>query len=142
MHKKIVDTNIFIDRFADPDRYRDIFFGEGFVGLSSVVLMELRAGAHTLRAVKAVDELERFFRRVGRILTPTHHDFHVAGETLATLQRTKGYDLKKTSSLANDCLIAATARTYGATLFTQNERDFRVIHEVIDFSVVFVPAVP
>jgi len=141
MRKKVVDTNIFIDRLADPNRYHEIFLGEGFVCLSSVVLMELRAGAHSLKAVRAIDDLERFFVRVGRVLTPSHRDYHVAGEALASLQRNKGYDLKKAASLANDCLIAATSRTQGATLYTQNQRDFAAIREVFDFSVVFASVV-
>lgn len=52
MIKKLVDTNIFIDRFLDPNLYKDIFLSEGLVYLSSVVLMELRAGANTKKALK------------------------------------------------------------------------------------------
>lgn len=70
MRKKLIDTNIFIDRFADPDRFADIFTAEGTVYLSSVVLMELRAGAHLPSAIKAVDAIESFFRGVSRIITP------------------------------------------------------------------------
>lgn len=51
MLKKLIDTNIFIDRFSTPDLYKDIFLSEGLVYLSSVVLMELKAGAHSKEAV-------------------------------------------------------------------------------------------
>jgi predicted nucleic acid-binding protein len=138
MRKKLIDTNIFIDRFADPDRFADIFTAEGTVYLSSVVLMELRAGAHLPSAIKAVDAIESFFRGVSRIITPQHIDFRMAGEILAKLQREKGYELKKTASLANDCLIATSARNLGATVVTQNARDFVAISEVFKLEIQIV----
>ena len=67
MIKKVIDTNIFIDRFSSPDLYRGIFLSSGIVYLSSIVLMELRAGVHTKQAVRAIDEMFDFFRQVGRI---------------------------------------------------------------------------
>lgn len=63
MLKKLIDTNIFIDRLGNPDLYQEIFLSDGFVFLSSVVLMELRAGAHTKDAVNAVDDLGNFFKK-------------------------------------------------------------------------------
>jgi predicted nucleic acid-binding protein len=53
MLKELIDTNIFIDRFLNPDLYKDIFLSEGLVYLSSIVLMEFRAGAHSKEAIKA-----------------------------------------------------------------------------------------
>lgn len=138
MHKKLVDTNIFIDRFADPDRFADIFTSDGVVFLSSVVLMELRAGAHSAPAIKAVDSIETFFKNVGRIITPQHSDYRSAGQILARLQREKGYDLKKTASLANDCLIAASARSVGARVITQNAKDFNAIADMLKVEVQIV----
>lgn len=138
MHKKLIDTNIFIDRFANPDRFVDVFTSEGVVYLSSVVLMELRAGSHSPSAVKAVDAIENFFKAVGRIITPQHSDYRLAGQVLAKLQREKGYDLKKTASLANDCLIATSARNVGACVVTQNARDFVAIADVIKVEIQIV----
>lgn len=37
MIKKIIDTNIYIDLFLNPDLYEDIFLSEGTIYLSSVV---------------------------------------------------------------------------------------------------------
>ncbi|MFA4828830.1 MAG: hypothetical protein WC594_06400 [Thermodesulfovibrionales bacterium] len=68
MLKKLIDTNIFIDRFSNPDLYKEIFLSEGFVYLSSVVLMELRAGAHTKESINAISEIGEFFRKVDRIV--------------------------------------------------------------------------
>jgi len=138
MIKKLVDTNIFIDRFSDSALYRDIFLSDGHVYLSAVVLMELRAGAHTKEAIRAVNELFEFFARVNRVITPALKDYERAGEIISNLQRSKGYDIKKAASITNDCLLATTARNIGATLYTQNKKDFLAIHDVFDFKVYIV----
>lgn len=138
MLKKLLDTNIFIDRFANPELYKEIFLSDGFVFLSSVVLMELRAGTHTKEAVNAVDDLGDFFKKVDRIVTPNIKDYEKAGEILSRLQSIKGYDIKKSSSITNDCLIAVSARSIGAMVYTQNRKDFQAIHDVFDFKVAVV----
>lgn len=140
MLKKLIDTNIFIDRFSTPDLYKDIFLSEGLVYLSSVVLMELKAGAHSKEAVKAVSDLIEFFRRVDRIVVPSISDYEIAGEIVAKLQISKGYEIRKSASITNDCLIAASARSIGAVVFTQNKKDFSAIGDVFDFKSSF--AVP
>ena len=111
------------------------------VYLSSVVLLELRAGAHSLVAIKAVDALEKFFQRVSRVITPQHSDYRLAGQILASLQREKGYDLKKTASLANDCLIAASACNAGSCVVTQNARDFIAISEITKVEIQIVKSI-
>ncbi|OGW42603.1 MAG: hypothetical protein A2132_07470 [Nitrospirae bacterium RBG_16_43_11] len=85
MIKKVIDTNIIIDRFSDPDLYREIFLSSGIVYLSSVVLMELRAGAHTKEALRAINELFHFFRQVGRVIVPSITDYEKAGEIISKL---------------------------------------------------------
>lgn len=138
MLKKLVDTNIFIDRFSDPALYQDIFLSDGLIYLSSVVLMELRAGAHSKEAVDAVHGLRSLFTRVGRIVVPTFNDYEAAGEIIAKLQSAKGYDIKKSASITNDCLIAVSARSNGSIFYTQNKKDFQAILDVFDFKVNFV----
>jgi predicted nucleic acid-binding protein len=137
MLKKLVDTNIFIDRFRNPDLYKDIFLAEGLVYLSAVVLLELRAGAHSKEAVKAVAELYEHFRQVDRLVLPTARDYERAGDTIARLQSAKGYNIKKSASITNDCLIAASARSIGATVYTGNRKDFEAIKSVMDVKIVF-----
>lgn len=127
MIKKIIDTNIYIDLFSNPDLYKDIFLSEGTIYLSSVVLMELIAGAHTKEARKSLQDLNSFFKGVGRIIIPSVMDYEKAGEILARLQKIKGYDLKKSASITNDCLIAASVRNIGGLLYTQNKKDFQAI---------------
>lgn len=139
MLKKLIDTNIFIDRFSDPELYKDIFMSAGLVYLSAVVLMELKAGAHSKEAVSAVNELIEFFKRVERIVAPSIHDYEMAGEIVAKLQSSKGYDVRKSTSITNDCLIATTAKTVGAVLYTQNKKDYLTIQDVFDLKICIVP---
>ena len=138
MIKKVIDTNIIIDRFSDPDLYSEIFLSSGIVYLSSVVMMELRAGTHTKEALRAINELFHFFRQVGRVIVPSITDYEKAGEIISKLQVSKGYTIKKSASITNDCLIAASVRSMGATLYTKNKKDFLAIQDVFDFKVIFV----
>ena len=138
MLKKLIDTNIFIDRFANPDLYKDIFLSEGFVYLSAVVLMELRGGTHSPDALKAMNDLADLFKKVDRIILPSIKDYEQAGEIISKLQVKKGYEIKKCASITNDALIAASARHQGAVVFTQNKKDFESIREVFDFKLSFV----
>ncbi|MFQ5686825.1 MAG: type II toxin-antitoxin system VapC family toxin [Candidatus Scalindua sp.] len=110
MLKKLIDTNIFIDRFSSSDLYNNIFLSEGQIYLSSIVLMELRAGAHTKQTIKAVNELRNFFKRLNRIITPSLKDYDKVGEAIVKLQSMKGYTIKKCASITNDCLIATSAK--------------------------------
>ena len=138
MLKKLIDTNIFIDRFSNPDLHKDIFLSEGLVYLSSIVLMEVRAGAHIKETIQAYNDLSNYFRRLDRIIVPSVKDFEKAGEIIARLQSIKGYNIKKSASITNDCLLATSARSMGAILYTQNKRDFKAIKDIFDFEVSFV----
>ena len=138
MLKKLVDTNIFIDRLAQPSLYQDVFLADGLVYLSSVVLMELKAGAHSKESNEAVHDIRLLFTRSGRVVVPSMKDYETAGEIVARLQSSKGYDIKKCASISNDCLIAASARTAGAVVYTQNKKDFEAIRDVFSCRVVFV----
>lgn len=138
MTKKIVDTNIYIDLFRNPNLYDDIFISKGPIYLSSVVLMELLAGAHAKNEKKRIVGLAGLFKRLGRVLVPTEWSYEQAGEILIRLQSIKGYDIKKSASITNDCLIAASVRSIGGVLYTQNRKDFQAIKDVFDFDVSFV----
>jgi len=138
MLRKLIDTNIFIDRFLNPDLHRDVFLSEGLPCLSAVVFMELRAGAHHREAVKAVYDVYAHFTRVGRLVLPSAADYERAGEIIAKLQSVKGYTIRKSASITNDCIIAASARRIGATLYTQNQKDFAAIQQLMPFKVMFV----
>lgn len=138
MIKKILDTNIYIDLFTNPDLYEDIFISEGPIYLSSVVLMELLAGAYAKDEKRRIKSLAGLFKKLRRILTPTDRVYEQAGEILSRLRKIKGYDIRKSASITNDCLIAASVRSMGGVLYTQNKRDFQAIQDVFDFKVSFM----
>ena len=71
MRRLVIDTNIYIDWF-NAGRHEDILFhGDSVKHLSAVVLMELRAGAFTLRDRRLVQRVESAFARAGRISVPS-----------------------------------------------------------------------
>jgi len=136
--KVIFDTNILIDWINDK-QFEELIFESGAAKyLSSVVLMELMAGALDAEDQKLIRKLHNAHKKAGRMVTPTESIYADAGDILLELQRSKGYDLKNTFSLANDVLIALTARSIGATLFTQNRKDFQAIREIKAFDFVFL----
>lgn len=44
------------------------------------------------------------------------------------------------ASITNDCLIAVSARSYGATVYTQNRGDFTAIRDDFDFKRIVLDA--
>jgi predicted nucleic acid-binding protein len=138
MERVIFDTDLYIDWLREGAR-EELLVGASFLRyMSTVVLMELRAGAFTPVATRAVEDLHASFSRTRRLLSPTPETFWRAGAVLATVQRRFGYDLKKRIRLVNDCLIALSSHQIGATVFTHNGRDFATIRRIVPFKCVVV----
>ena len=134
----VIDTNVYID-WLNKGRHEDVLFQHDAVKyLSAVVLMELRAGAVLRADQRVVQRLETAFERAGRILAPSRALFAEAGDTLRRLQIEAGYSIGGSRSIANDVLIALSARSIGATVVTQNERDYRAIERVRSFRLTIV----
>lgn len=130
LRKVVLDTNLYID-WLNKGLREELMVAPGFVRyLSVVVQMELRAGATTVAARRALDQLVRAYRTAERIVVPDHELFDVAGRTLQFL-RAAGYETRR-ASLLNDVLIALSARSIGATLVTA-DADYEAIRSVIDF---------
>jgi predicted nucleic acid-binding protein len=123
----LLDTNVFID-YLRADLYADWIFG-GVSNitrfLSSVVLMELRIGADTLRRQRAVDRIQVAFP-TGRLIAPLPPLFDHAGRLFRALHG-GGSEINDRLAAVNDFLIALTARQIGATVVTSNVDDFRQI---------------
>ena len=84
--KVLIDTNVFVD-YLRVGFHADWVFGR--VGdtirfLSSVVLMELRLGADTLRRKKAVDRIKAAFPH-GRLIAPAPQVFDHTGQLFRIL---------------------------------------------------------
>ena len=139
MRRVVIDTNVYID-WLNRGRHEEVLFQRETVKyLSAVVLMELRAGAFSERDRRLLRRLEAAFERAGRVLVPSRGVFAEAGESLRRLQTERGYSIGASHSIANDVLIALSARSIGATVVTQNERDYRAIQAVRPFRLVIAP---
>jgi predicted nucleic acid-binding protein len=138
MERVVFDTDLYIDWLQEGAREELMISGPFLRYMSTVVLMELRAGAFIPAARRAVGDLHATFSRTRRLLVPTPDTFWRAGAVLAALQSRFGYDLKRRIRLVNDCLIALSSRQIGATVFTHNRRDFTAIRQIVPFKLVVV----
>lgn len=136
MKRSVLDTNVLID-WLNRGLREELVVGPGrFRFLSTVVVMELRAGAGTPAARKAVDRLERSHASAGRLLAPTAAVFSDAGGALRRLQ-SDGRDIRR-ASLVNDVLIALTARACGACVVTRDASDYEAIAKIRAFALEIV----
>lgn len=131
MRKVLLDTNVYVD-WLNRGHREPLLVGPGLVRyLSAVVYMELRAGASTPSARRALLQLVAGYQRGGRLVAPSQAIFERAGQLLPAL-KARGRDVRK-ASLVNDVLIALTARSLGATLVTA-DTDFEDLQPLLDFS--------
>ena len=138
MRRLVIDTNIYID-WLNAGRYEDILFQRDAVKhLSAVVLMELRAGAFSSSDRRLVQRVESAFDKAGRILAPSRAVFSEAGDALRRLQADRGFRVDISHSIVNDVLIALSARSIGAIVVTQNERDYQAIQSVKPFQLLII----
>jgi predicted nucleic acid-binding protein len=136
--KIVADTSIYID-FFNRGNYEDILLHNGyFKYLAPIVLTELLLGCDTPQDRKVIENLRYISEKMGRIILYSPEDYMIAGSTLNTLRIKKGYDIKKTHTLANDVFIAVAARKIGAILFTKDKKDFETINEVMTFRLEIV----
>jgi predicted nucleic acid-binding protein len=140
MPKHLIDSDLYIDLIR-TGRYLpeiDLLYERETPNIffSSVVAEELLAGARYTSMVKIVTGLVRPFEKVNRILTPSHKDWKAAGTIVAKILATHPWSKEKLSSLENDCLLAASARSNGAFVHTKNRSDFLLIQSVFPFSLI------
>lgn len=104
--------------------------------LSSVVVQELIAGAADASQAKTWAATAREFDKEQRLLTPDMEDWIEAGRILnALLRGLKSKNRGKTPKLSHDqkqriirdVLIARCVKRAGATLITDNLKDFQLI---------------
>ena len=138
MRRLLIDTNVYID-WINSRWHEDVVFQRDAVKyLSSVVLMELRAGARSASDRRLVRQVEVPFEKAGRIVVPSQTVFADAGDTLRRLRTVRGHQIVANPSIVGDVLIALSARSIGATVVTQNERDFRAIQTIRPFPLLVV----
>jgi predicted nucleic acid-binding protein len=134
--KAVPDTSFLVEHFRkgavqetflNLTRYYHIAF-------SSVVLMELLAGAFDLKEQKLIDQIARNFT----VLSVSERQWFLCGEIMMKLRRDKKIDSERIKGLLADILIAVSVRNTGAVLITKNEKDFKLIREVYDFKYLTV----
>ncbi|GAB4534184.1 MAG: hypothetical protein Fur0020_00590 [Thermodesulfovibrionia bacterium] len=115
------------DTFLALNRFYHITF-------SSVVLMELLAGAYDKKEQRLIEQIQNNFT----VITPTLRQWHTSGKIMLKLRKDKKTDPLRIKGLVADILIAALVRDIGAVLITKNDKDFRLIKEVFDFKYLAV----
>jgi predicted nucleic acid-binding protein len=129
--KAVPDTSFLIEHFG-KENVQETFFNLNryyHITFSSVVLMELLAGAFDPRERKLIDQIVRNFT----VISVTDRQWFLCGEIMMKLRRDKKIDRERVKGLLSDILIAVSARGIGAVLITKNEKDFKLIKEVYDF---------
>ena len=142
MAKHLIDTDLYIDLIQSGitlPLIREIYDKDTpGIYFSSVVAQELLAGARSPAARRRVEILYRPFERVGRVVTPSHSQWKDAGGILAKVLDDRPNLKTKLPALVNDCLLALSARSLGASLYTRNRADFILLQSVRSFSLVVI----
>ena len=134
--KAVLDTSFLIEHFR-KGTVQDIFFNLNkyyHVTFSAVVLMEILSGAYDKKELRLIDQIKKKFTVIG----VTERQWYVAGDVMLKLRRDKKIDSLRVRSLLADILISVSVRDFGAILITKNEKDFKLIREVLDFKYMAV----
>lgn len=127
----LLDTTFLIDYWAGTDRARDYLVKtaetETFIS-TAITLKELAVG----RAIQGRLDRQELLTTFGWVtfvpFEPTHA-FHAA-EMEADLREREDVNQARMNALAADLLIAAVARSEGATVVTENVRDFELFEGI------------
>lgn len=142
MQKHFIDTDLYIDLIRTGESrlaIREIYERETpGIHFSSIVAQELLAGAQTATGKKLIRKLLRPFEKTKRIVTPTHTMWKEAGNILAEILKRYPNYRSKLRGFGNDVLLAVSARSIGATLYTRNREDFMTIYRIRPFSLVII----
>src|SRR5262249_39041359 len=94
---------------------------------------ELYAGALDMKGVRLIERYVGSLERAGRIVYPTFQDWKNAGRLVALMTKKEPGRKPKVQQMLNDILLALCARRIGATIFTYNREDFRLIKRHLSF---------
>lgn len=138
MRRVVIDTNLYIDWLNQGLHENLLFQRESVKHLSAVVMMELYAGARSRQDRRLLDGVLSPFTKSDRLLVPTAAMYKEAGAILSELRTRPALSRTRHASLSHDILIALSARAIGATVMTQNARDFSAIQRVRPFRLQIV----
>ncbi len=134
--KAVPDTSFLVEHFR-KETVQEAFLNLTryyHVAFSSVVLMELLAGAFDPKEQKLIEQIARNFT----VLSVTERQWFICGGIMMKLRRDKKIDRVRVKGLLADILVAVSVRDAGAVLVTKNEKDFKLIREVYDFKYLAV----
>lgn len=142
MAKHLIDTDLYIDLIHSGQTLgilRELYDKETpGIYFSSIVAQELLAGARSTAGKSYVETLLAPFEKAGRIVTPTHRHWKETGSMLAQVLTSRPDLRNKLPGLVNDCLLALSARSLGATIYTKNREDFVLLKKIRSFSLVVI----
>lgn len=124
--KAFFDTNIYISHYR-RGLHCDLLHqinSEYLLYLHVVVLAELYAGAQSKAFLKELKRIEKIFVAKNRIIVPYQEDYILAGHFLNKLKGQLSF---------TDALLAASARSRGMTLFSE-DKDFEEVKKIKLFS--------
>lgn len=107
--------------------------------LSSIVLAEMLAGAPDRDVIKFWRAAQAFAVNLDRFIVPDSEDWLQAGLVLQRLSQqakrenfgsTPKFSPEERQRLFNDCLLAVSCRRAGATVVTDNVKDFERLSAV------------
>jgi len=134
--KAVPDTSFLVEHFR-KETVQEAFLNLTryyHVAFSSVVLMELLAGAFDPKERKLIDQIARNFT----VISVTERQWFHCGDIMMRLRRDKKIDRDRLKGLLADILISVSVRDIGAVLITRNEKDFKLIRDVYDFKYLAV----
>jgi len=134
--KAVPDTSFLVEHFRN-ETVQEAFLNLTryyHVAFSSVVLMELLAGAFDPKERKLIDQIARNFT----VISVTERQWFLCGDIMMRLRRDKKIDRDRLKGLLADILISVSVRDIGAVLITKNEKDFKLIRDVYDFKYLAV----
>ena len=124
--KCMFDTNVYISFIRDRSHSAELQRRGTIKYLSGIVLTELWAGTKTKKAKKLINQLQKPYLRVGRVVTLGASSFIAMGQFFADLPNQ--YDtLAKNAGFVNDVHLAFTTLSIGALLYTEDKSHFQII---------------
>lgn len=133
--KAILDTSIYLSFLRRGGGVHNLGFllRPTLLYMSSVVFVELYAGARNQAAIRQLETLYHTFDRLDRVVTPDQQVWFETAQVLQQLGSRHGFEATGLARLTHDTLIALSARKIGAVVFTRNQKDFERIRQLRDF---------
>lgn len=129
--KAVLDTSFLIEHFR-KGAVQEVFINLNryyHITFSAVVLMELLSGSFDKKEQKLIEQIKKNFT----VISVSERQWYATGEVMLKLRRDKKIDSLRIRNLLADILVAVSVRDIGAILITKNEKDFKLIREVLDF---------